>query len=551
MIDSLCAKNYKSFEELSISISNINILLGSNSCGKSSITNLLLMLSQTADTYGSYDSILRLNGDKSSLGESINIFPDKKVDKNLELGWSLTEETIEEVFKQFYFFELYDEVDNYLRVVAVSLIRNQTVEKDYYHRIMMEVDQIFGSVYTSRDLEDDVEKAQKLKGLVAKILKPMLKLHRDENSKKNRYQVKRLSIPRLYELIDFLIAANQDSIKPKAISYTVGYSTAQQECELKQIAIFNKSGGRVIDLRVSSSRKIDLYSDIIPKDVLERSRLDIVRGMDLKSLVLLDESFTVNCKNPFASYIRSYVCSVLKTYSSEIAGTKLNHVSPLRAFPQRYYLLEKSAQHNTLSSNDGSQLAEVLKNNPIIMEKVNDLFEDFGIKISTAKTNDIIHRITVKQNNVTVELTDVGFGISQVLPVLVQALLCPKNSLTIIEQPEIHLHPRMQAWLTNALVYISIEESKKFIIETHSDTVIKRLQMLLLDPQVKFSRENLNIYHLERTDSGKTNVRNVYLNEIGEISWPKGFMDMEINDAIELQKLKVKKIKEMKEVGNV
>ncbi len=214
-------------------------------------------------------------------------------------------------------------------------------------------------------------------------------------------------------------------------------------------------------------------------------------------------------------------------------------------------MLEKSAQHNVLNANDGSQLAEILKNNPVVLEQVNQLFKEFDLKISTAKTNDIIHRITVKQNNVTVELTDVGFGISQVLPIIVQALLCPKNSVTIIEQPEIHLHPRMQAWLTNAIVKISMQDNKKFIIETHSDTIIKRLQLLLLDPEVNFSAEDLNLYHLERHSNGHTSIKNVSLNDLGEISWPVGFMDQEIQDAIKLQKLKVNKLRKLRVASDV
>lgn len=78
MIECLYANNYKSFSDFNLDLTSINILLGSNSCGKSSITNLLLMLSQTCDSIGSYESLFRLNGQKSSFGEAKNIFKDKK-----------------------------------------------------------------------------------------------------------------------------------------------------------------------------------------------------------------------------------------------------------------------------------------------------------------------------------------------------------------------------------------------------------------------------------------------------------------------------------------
>ncbi|MCF5728703.1 AAA family ATPase [Aeromonas veronii] len=551
MIDLLYSFNYKSFDELKLKVSNINILLGSNSCGKSSITNLLLMLSQTADTHNTYDNILRLNGNKSSLGEAINIFPDKKHDKDMRVGWSLSDSIIDKGTSAFKPYDLLNEVEVYCRHVAVSARRNDQIDIDIYHRSMRSLEKIFTKNFIDNDFSNDSLDIQGLKKRINDALKPILKLIDRKGDLSKKYNVELISLSRLWDLIDFHSEKTFLERKPKYVEYTIGYNSSRQECELKRLTILNTHKEVVIEFRVSKSKKVELYSDIISSKTLEISRLDIVRGIDIKNLTLIQDDFSLNCKNPFAKYVRAYTSSVLNLFSKNISGTKLNHVSPLRAFPQRYYLLEKSAQHNILNSNDGSQLAEILKNNPVILDKVNELFESFGIRVSTAKTNDIIHRITVKQNNVTVELTDVGFGISQVLPIIVQALLSPKDSLTIIEQPEIHLHPRMQAWLTNALVSISISDEKKFIIETHSDTVIKRLQMLLLDPNVNFSKEHLNIYHLERNKTGKTNIKNVPFNEIGEISWPIGFMDEEINDAILLQRLKVNKIKELKGKDNV
>lgn len=551
MIDFLYAENYKSFEHLSFEISNINVLLGSNSCGKSSITNLLLMLSQTADTHQTYENILRLNGEKSSLGEAVNIFPDKNHDKDIKIGWSLSDDTLAREAMPLRPYDLLDEIDDYCRLVAISARRNNQIDIEQYHSSMLSLGKILNQKLAGNDFPNNELDITVFKKRIGEALKSVSKLINNSTNTPDKNKIEVISLSRLWDLVEYHSKIPFIARKPKYIEYTIGYNKSQQECELKKLSILNANKKIVIELSISKSKKIELHSDIIPSKLLEKSRLDIVRGIDIKSLTLLQDDFSVNSNNPFAKYIRAYTGGVLELFSRNIAGTRLNHVSPLRAFPQRYYLLEKSAQHNMLNSNDGSQLAEILKNNPSVLSKVNELFEEFGIKISTAKTNDIIHRITVKQNNVTVELTDVGFGISQVLPIIVQALLCPKNSLTIIEQPEIHLHPRMQAWLTNALVSISIVDNKKFIIETHSDTVIKRLQILLLDPDIAFNKNHLNIYHLERNKTGKTSIKNVPFNEIGEISWPKGFMDMEINDVIRLQKLKINKIKELKESGNV
>lgn len=557
MIERFYARNYKSFPTLELELKNINILLGSNSCGKSSITKLLLMLSQTADSTESYSSILRPNGSKTSLGEAINIFTDQNPDKEFIVGWSLPDTCL--LKEDYVFTHLNDIIENIAerhRHIYFNLEsdRKSAYEKTFYH--------YFNTIYRSRvvalksRIQNDRNHLNDFKSNISLSIKEINK-HSKYSTDNNIFDAdetihtpsQSISIIRLKELIDLYTTLQKERVAPKTIEYKIGYNRKKEECELNGMRIFDSNGREIIGFIVSNNKKIDLSSEILDKDVLNKSRMDIVRGIDYNNPLLISDNTLTNSSevNFFAYYLRSLVSSLTKRFLGELCDNSVNHVSPLRAFPQRYYLLEKSAQHNNLNSNDGSQLAEILKNNKQILNKVNELFHEFGIKISTARTNDIIHRITVKQHNVTVELTDVGFGISQALPILVQALLSPCDTITIIEQPEIHLHPKMQAWLTNALVSISITENKKFIIETHSDTIIKRLQILFLEPSNDFGKDNLNIFHLEREIDGYTKVNNVPFNDLGEIQWPRDFMSLEIEDTIKLQKLKVQKIKQIKQ----
>lgn len=557
MINSLYAENYKSFQKLHLDIDSVNILLGSNSCGKSSITNLLLMLSQTADTDSTYESIFRLNGSKSSLGEAVNIFPDKDPSKLIKIGWTVDNELTKESFNEFSVTDILSGIDDKLRTEFSMLRRFKENNEDIYDEYFNIVDG-FGDVYFNELINQDSinrnhDELELLKSKTSKSIRLSRKKFEQivdsiPNSRGLRAikarQKSNISLSKLNDLFDHVNYSDRELDLPNAIEFTIGYNENKKECEVKSLSILTKDKREAITIQVSSSRKIELNSDIFDNYALEKSRLDIVRNMNLNNLSLLDYiPFRIDVTNPFSDFVRQYISSISNFFLEQLRDTKVNHVSPLRAFPQRYYLLEKSAQHTMLNSTDGSQLAEILKNNPAILKSVNSYFDEFGIKISTAKTNDIIHRITVKQDNVTVELTDVGFGISQVLPILVQALLSPPNSITIIEQPEIHLHPKMQAWLTSVLVNLAITKNKKFIIETHSDTIIKRLQLLLLEPIIEFNISKLNIYHLERNNAGNTTLKKAPLNEFGEISWPKGFMDSEINDAIKLQKLKVNALK--------
>jgi hypothetical protein len=289
-----------------------------------------------------------------------------------------------------------------------------------------------------------------------------------------------------------------------------------------------------------------LQSDVFKKSALDASKRDIVKDIDFDDFSLVSGNepiggqFIFPQNDMYATLVHKVIGTTTRALITSLHNTNINHVSPLRAFPQRYYLLDKSAQHVKLNTLDGTELAEVIKKHPKIKEKINLLFAPFNIAIDIEKVNDIIHKIVVNQDAVQVELTDVGFGISQVLPVLVQAHLSPKQSITIIEQPEIHLHPKMQAWLTDALISIAIEEEKKFIIETHSEALIRRVRLRVVDPNNKITKDDVSIYHVEKDDQTacSSKLTRVDMNDSGDITWPTGFMDVEINDTLLIQQLK-------------
>ncbi|HFM2654484.1 TPA: AAA family ATPase, partial [Escherichia coli] len=303
------------------------------------------------------------------------------------------------------------------------------------------------------------------------------------------------------------------------------------------------------DIKVDASEDITLFSDIIDNDILRKSKNDIKKLLDLKSLLICDTneeirvsaaSYFEKTNNPFAVHFSRIISSSFKELKKSFSGVSINHVSPLRAFPQRYYLLDKAIYHNQLNALDGTELAEVLKNNNHIKDNINELLAEFKIAIEVDKVNDIIHKISVNQEAVNLELTDVGFGISQVLPILVQAYLSPVGSITIIEQPEIHLHPKMQAWLTDALIKIALGSSKRFIIETHSDALVRRLRLRIVDEESSLSENDVAVYYLERNKIDyKTEMKRIMVTPDGDISWPSEFMDVEINDTLLIQQKKL------------
>jgi len=133
-----------------------------------------------------------------------------------------------------------------------------------------------------------------------------------------------------------------------------------------------------------------------------------------------------------------------------------------------------------------------------------------------------------------VKLTDVGFGVSQVLPALVQAFYAPPNSVVWMEQPEIHLHPSVQSNLADAFISAvqAYEDGKprnvQLIVESHSEHFLNRLQRRVAEGQV--GTDEVAIYFVKRTEQG-AELEPLRLNIFGEIeNWPEDFFGNEMED---------------------
>ena len=126
----------------------------------------------------------------------------------------------------------------------------------------------------------------------------------------------------------------------------------------------------------------------------------------------------------------------------------------------------------------------------------------------------------------SVAIPDVGFGLSQVLPVLVEVLRMESGKSIILEQPEIHLHPRMQGDLAD-FILCNAQLKKNFIIETHSEHFIKRLCLRIAQFKELDISKQISIYFIvSNTKNDGADIVEVQIDEFGKIkNWPLGFFD--------------------------
>ena len=152
-------------------------------------------------------------------------------------------------------------------------------------------------------------------------------------------------------------------------------------------------------------------------------------------------------------------------------------------------------------------------------------------------------KVALSDSHSTHDLTHVGVGVSQVLPILVMGLLADTDSTLVFEQPELHLHPKVQTLLGDFFLSMALC-NKQCIVETHSEYFIDRLRFRIAAASPENELNNLaKIYFVEKP-AQSSSFREVVINEYGAISdWPEGFFDQSQEQAEEILRAAAKKRK--------
>lgn len=142
--------------------------------------------------------------------------------------------------------------------------------------------------------------------------------------------------------------------------------------------------------------------------------------------------------------------------------------------------------------------------------------------------------VQIGTSGTSVKLTDVGVGVSQVLPAIVQAFYCAPNTTVWMEQPEIHLHPQVQAELADVFIdAIHARENGsprnvQLVVESHSEHFLNRLQRRIAEETLK--SDEVAIYFATRSND-VTILEPLRLNAYGDIeNWPENFFGDDMAD---------------------
>ena len=167
------------------------------------------------------------------------------------------------------------------------------------------------------------------------------------------------------------------------------------------------------------------------------------------------------------------------------------------------------------------------------------LIEDFDLKEIAKGTNLYHARVRTSPKGPRTSLVDVGFGVSQILPVLVLLYYVPKGSTVLMEQPELHLHPSVQSGLADVILRVASVRNVQVIVESHSEHLMRRLQRRVAEKKV--SSADVILYFVS-SKGGRARVSDLLLNEWGVIeNWPENFFGDEMGEIAAITQASLKR----------
>lgn len=479
----LVLNNFRSFQNEEFDFSRVNILIGENSSGKSSLLKFLLALKQSLDPPNSREYNFTFRGEYTDLGNYRDA-----------VFYSMEDMPIS--FK-FTFDKKYNE---YFPLIFEEENLTEEENQNRLNRIL-----------------SLIGKAQEHNTSVLYVLKKQLNKHETIETFFSNDGIGELKV----------IHSLHETKKEEKIVYVNETCTLQFKDHVKGVVFeftdieFEKNG--FMSLIVGSSLHNSIKKTLgISSDFFDATVDDEI-GDDVKSLILEADRVFYNIAFLIVSqnYLRYLV-------------SKIDFINPINTKPSRFYVTRDEQKNNLIR--DIEDVVDFLgRNNEVSKEAFKDLnriLKQFGLTDEIELIQD--DRLPVKELKVKIKdlysnVMDVGYGVVLQIPIIFKALLAERivqrrNSIIIIEQPEVHLHPKLHAAFIDTL--LSLGQNNIYFIETHSEHIIRKLQLIVKNKLHDISKNDISINYLVRED-GKSVKTKHSINDEGILtpSFPSGFFD--------------------------
>ncbi len=513
MLSDLRLKNFKAFgdKEQKAPMSKITLIYGPNSGGKSSIIQALLMLKQSLVGEWSRDSDRReliYKGEYVDLGNFLFLLHKHDINRELEIGVTFNNSSSAKSSVDLTLIAM--ENSSFLSEIGYQILEGNEVlldaKLDYEHDTnTWDTSQLsIAGVNGSREIFP-----RKLSSLDKNFL-PVIEI----------LGLKRTQ--RILQRQGTELAPEPETVQKEKISlkeFERKWDEIQKIIQKEKIEPIKKIE---IERLVAGSKELaeKLIQEYQKQELLVRKQVKT-----LTSKIKLEQIEKLNLEDIPSSY--------------ENLLRSITYMGPLRNYPERFYTV--SDRERDSAGIRGEFTPHILYHNANIKQEVNRWFElfeipyhldieKFGEEQRTGKYFSII--LEDNRTKTLVTLADVGFGINQLLPIVIEGIVSKKNAIICVEQPEIHLHPRLQANIADLMIKTSQgEDEKQWIVETHSELLIRRIQRRIREETL--NPDDVSVIYVNSGDDG-SKIEILELDEDGDFTdeWPHGFFDEGFNELI-------------------
>ena len=271
---------------------------------------------------------------------------------------------------------------------------------------------------------------------------------------------------------------------------------------------------------------------------------------------------TVSYNRCYGGSLKSGHVDLLRPFSSafEQLFSNVHYLGPARVDPQRDYdwqgghpkhirqwgdqtidALLSARVRNLKTSNQAEEVPIEQKISDWLQEM--DLADTFSLDWASQGATTYEVRIQKTSSSPSVTLVDMGYGLSQFLPVLVLCYYAPEGSTLILEQPGIHLHPMVQSQLADLLIEVVTERNLQILVESHSEHLLTRLQRRIVEEKIAADQ---TAFYFCRNNEGVSEIEKLDIDEAsGDIkNWPENFFGDVMGDMFAMTDKQVESIAE-------
>lgn len=478
MLTNITLENFKAFQKLNnLKIKPVTILCGTNSCGKSSILQSILLMKQTLESKNPNQNLL-LNGRFTKLGYFEDIIYQKNKDNEVKF--------------------VLDFVDN-----------NKIID-----------------IYNSLNISHNYAFFSHVEISFKKSLNGNNRLNENKG-----YRISKINMN-----IDPIGDFTAQNVGNVLITHTEdnNYNIIWKNYEIDG----KPSGEANFKINFSNLFLFDLDSS------KNKSIYEILQTLAFSDLITMFSRLNAVLKDMYSKY---------------------TYLGPLRGEPEREYIYRDEVVEIGNKGENAAFLYLSEQNKPIenhfFYNKIKDEFEsinNLSLKEGLNKwfnlmqmgnfDGEIINKIIYLSLNASkfdetkVGIADVGFGVSQIFPILLEGLRMPIGATLLLEQPEIHLHPNLQMKMSDYFIALALS-GKRVIAETHSDHIVNRLVRRIVEDETHNLKDLIGIYFIKPSENGAIYEEINIDDTKGITNWPDDFFDQTASESMKIMQAGLKKRK--------